>query len=158
MKLDDRDIQILSILQREGRISKTALAERINLSPTPCWERLKRLEAAGLIVGYRAEISASAMGPHVTVFVAVELEGHRAADMRRFETAVQDIPEVAFVWAVGGGYDYLMQVIARDIDRYQRVIDGLLEAEIGMARYYTHIVTKPVKSVSGLPLELLRGG
>jgi Lrp/AsnC family transcriptional regulator of ectoine degradation len=155
MKLDDRDIAILSVLQREGRITKAALAARVNLSPTPVWERLKRLEKAGLIEGYRAEVSAKALGPHVTVFVAVELEGHRAEDMRRFEAAVQDVDEITACWALGGGFDYLCQVVARDIDRYQRLVDTLLDAQIGVARYYTYVVTKPVKSPGPLPLSLL---
>ena len=158
MKLDDRDLLILKTLQREGRITKAKLAEKVNLSPTPVWERLKRLEKAGLIEGYRAEISAKALGPHVTVFVAVELEGHRAGDMRRFEAAVREVDEITACWALGGGFDYLCQVMARDIDRYQRLIDGLLDAELGIARYFTYVVTKPVKSPGALPLDLLAEG
>ena len=75
MKLDDRDIAILRVLSTEGRITKAALAERIGLSPTPCWDRLRKLEKAGLIEGYRAEIALRKLGPHVTVFVAAELAG-----------------------------------------------------------------------------------
>jgi len=155
IRLDDRDIAILRVLSAEGRITKADLARRINLSATPCWERLKKLESAGLIEGYGARISTKALGPHVTVFVAVELEDHTAARFQTFERAVQDYPEIAACWALGGGFDYLMQVIARDIDAYQRLIDGMLEARIGMARYYTYIVTKAVKPHSGPPLHLL---
>jgi len=92
--LDDRDLRILEILAREGRISKTELARRVNLSPTPCWDRLKRLEDAGLITGYRAEFALQKLGPHVTVFVVVELESHRSADFRVFEKAVGGMDEV----------------------------------------------------------------
>ena len=102
LKLDDRDLKILSILQKEGRISKTALAERVNLTPAPCWERLKRLEEAGIITGYRAEVALSRIAPHVTVFVAVELEDHRAANFQLFERAVQKVDEIVGCWAVGG--------------------------------------------------------
>lgn len=155
LKLDDRDIKILSILQREGRISKAALAERVNLTPAPCWERLKRLEKAGIITGYRAEIALSKVMPSITVFMATELEGHRAEDFQLFERSVQTIDAIVGCWAVGGGFDYIVQIVARDIDAYQRLIDQLLEARVGLARYFTYIVTKPVKQPGALPPGLL---
>ena len=71
LRLDNRDIAILAILSREGRIAKTELAARVNLSPTPCWARMQRLERAGLIRGYRAEIDLALLGPHVQVFVTI---------------------------------------------------------------------------------------
>lgn len=156
LKLDDRDIKILSILSREGRISKTDLARRINLSPTPCWDRLKRLEQAGVIRGYRAEISLKSVASHVVVFVVVELDNHRAEAFQAFENAVGAYDEIVGCWALGGGYDYLMQVVTRDVDSYQRLMDDLLERKAAMARYFTYIVTKDVKS-GGLPLAALLG-
>ena len=158
IRLDDRDIEILRILSAEGRITKSALAVRINLSPTPCWERLKRLEKAGVIEGYRAEISFKALGPHVMVFVAVELADHTAAAFRTFEAAMQQHDEVTACWALGGGFDYLMQVVTPDIDAYQRLIDAMLDARIGLARYFTYVVTKPVKGRSKPPIDVLTGG
>lgn len=153
--LDDRDIRILEILSREGRISKTELAARINLSATPCWERLNRLEAAGLIQGYRAEIALTGIIAHVTIFVTAELEAHRAADMQRFERAVSDRDEVTGCWALGGGFDYLLQVVAVDIDSYQRLMDELLASGIGLKRYFTYIVTKEVKAAAAPPIAAL---
>lgn len=155
MKLDDRDIAILRVLSTEGRITKAALAERIGLSPTPCWDRLKKLEKAGLIEGYRAEISLRKLGPHVTVFVAAELADHTAASFRAFEAAVGRYDEVVACWALGGGFDYLMQIVTRDIDAYQRLIDAMLDARIGLSRYFTYIVTKPVKGQGAPPFDVL---
>lgn len=155
LKLDDRDLKILSILQNEGRISKTALAERVNLTPAPCWERLKRLEQAGIITGYHAEVALNRIAPHVVVFMAVELEGHRTEDFQLFERGVQKVQEVVGCWAVGGGFDYILQIVARDIDAYQRLVDRLLEARLGLKRYFTYIVTKPVKQPKGVPLDVL---
>jgi len=157
IRLDDRDLEILRILSAEGRITKAELARRINLTPTPAWERLKRLEKAGLIAGYRAEIALKALGPHVTVFVAVELGEHTVEDFTRFEGALGDYPEVTACWALGGGFDYLMQVVTRDIDSYQRLVDRMLADRIGLSRYYTYIVTKPVKGPGLPPLGLLAG-
>ncbi|WP_343079554.1 Lrp/AsnC family transcriptional regulator [Ostreiculturibacter nitratireducens] len=157
MKLDERDIQILRVLSTDGRITKAALAERIGLSPTPCWDRLKKLEKAGLIEGYRAEISLKKLGPHVTVFVAAELADHTSASFRSFEDAVRSYDEIVACWALGGGYDYLLQIVTRDIDAYQRLIDEMLDARIGLARYFTYIVTKPVKGFGAPPFEALIG-
>lgn len=155
MKLDDRDIAILRVLSTEGRITKAALADRVGLSPTPVWDRLKRLEQAGLIEGYRAEISLRKLGPHVTVFVAAELADHTAASFRAFEAAVRRYDEVVACWALGGGFDYLLQIVTRDIDAYQRLIDAMLDARIGLARYFTYVVTKPVKGPAAPPFEAI---
>lgn len=145
-RLDDRDIAILATLSREGRIAKTDLAARVNLSPTPCWERMKRLEKAGLISGYRAEVNLAALGPHVQVFVTVELESHRAESFQMFERTISGIVEITGCWAIGGGYDYLMQVVSADVAAFQELMDGLLESRAGVRRYYSYIVTKPVKN------------
>jgi Lrp/AsnC family transcriptional regulator of ectoine degradation len=153
IKLDKRDIQILSILQREGRITKKALAERVNLSPAPCWERLKRLERAGIIEGYGARISSAVFGPHTTVFMQAELKSHQAQDFDRFEKAIQSMDEILECWAVGGGIDYLIKIVTVTIDDYQRFVDSILKANIGLKRYYTYVVTKHVKS-SPTPLVL----
>ncbi|OIP81983.1 MAG: AsnC family transcriptional regulator [Rhodobacterales bacterium CG2_30_65_12] len=157
MKLDARDLDILRVLAREGRITKADLAERVGLSPTPCWNRLKRLEEAGLIEGYAARINLKKIAHHVTVFVAVEIAGHTAARMQTFEAALAHYDEVVACWALGGGFDYLMQIVTRDIDAYQRLIDAMLEAQIGVSRYFTYIVTKPVKSGGAPPFDLLLG-
>lgn len=154
--LDDRDLAILSTLAAEGRITKAQLAEKVGLSPTPCWTRLKRLEKAGLIAGYHARIDLRKLGPHVTVFVAAELRDHTAETFRAFETAVRRYDEVTACWALGGGFDYLLQIVTTDIDAYQRLVDDMLDARIGLARYFTYIVTKSVKPQSAPPLDLLR--
>ncbi|WP_349357925.1 Lrp/AsnC family transcriptional regulator [Stappia sp.] len=155
LRLDDRDLAILSVLAREGRLSKADLARRINLSPTPCWERLKRLEKAGIIAGYRAEIALRKLAPHVTVFVTLELDNHGAGAFQAFEQMVRGEPEIVQCWALGGGFDYLMQIVTRDVDSYQRLIDRMLEQGLGLARYYTYIVTKPVKADGPPPLDAL---
>ncbi|MCC5984039.1 MAG: Lrp/AsnC family transcriptional regulator [Rhodobacteraceae bacterium] len=157
LALDDRDLEILSILTREGRLSKAELARRVNLSPTPCWQRLDRMRRAGLIRGYHADVALEKIGPHVTVFVMVELDTHRAESLQTFERAVARIDAVTACWALGGGYDYLMQVIAPDVAAYQALMDGLLESRAGVKRYFSYIVTKPVKSVPP-PLRMLLDG
>jgi Lrp/AsnC family transcriptional regulator of ectoine degradation len=156
-RLDARDIEILKVLAEDGRITKAKLAERVGLSASPCWERLKRLEKAGLIEGYRAEIALREIGPHVTVFVSVELTDHTAATFRVFEDAVQHYPQIVACWGIGGGYDYLMQIVTPDINAYQRLVDQMLNDRIGMARYFSYVVTKPVKGLTAPPIDVILG-
>jgi Lrp/AsnC family transcriptional regulator of ectoine degradation len=144
--LDARDLQILTILTRQGRISKTELAQQVNLSATPCWERMKRLEDTGAIRGYRAQVALDRIAPHVVVFVMVELESHRPENFQSFELAVARHEEIMSAWAIGGGFDYILQVVSRDIDSYQRLIDALLAERIGVRRYFSYVVTKDVKA------------
>jgi Lrp/AsnC family transcriptional regulator of ectoine degradation len=155
MKLDARDLAILRVLSTRGRITKAELASEVGLSASPCWERLKRLEQAGVIEGYGARISLKRLGPHVTVFVAAELADHTAAAFRVFEDAVQGYDEIVACWALGGGFDYLLQIVTRDIDSYQRLIDAMLDARVGLSKYFTYVVTKPVKGGGAPPLELI---
>ena len=157
LKLDARDMAIVRVLSTEGRITKAELATKVGLSASPCWERLKKLEQAGIIEGYNARINLRKLGPHVTVFVAAELADHTPASFRAFEDSVQRYDEITACWALGGGFDYLMQIVTTDIDTYQRLIDEMLEARIGLARYFTYIVTKPVKSPALPPLDALIG-
>lgn len=157
LKLDERDIAILRVLASDGRITKSALAVRVGLTATPCWERLAKLEKAGLIEGYGARFNLKRLGPSVTVFVVVELADHTAASFRAFEAAMPRYDEVVGCWALGGGYDYLMQVVTKDIEAYQALIDAMLEARLGLSRYFSYIVTKAVKSLSAPPFDLLTG-
>ncbi|AZO67086.1 MAG: Lrp/AsnC family transcriptional regulator [Mesorhizobium sp.] len=152
LKLDQIDLKILDAVQRDGRITKLALADKVGLSPTPCWMRLRKLERAGIVSGYHAKVAMRAVAPVATVLMEVTLASHRQADFDRFERVIRDVPEIVACWSVGGGVDYLLKVMARDIDAYQRLVDALLEREIGIDRYFTYIVTKTVKEEISLPV------
>ncbi|CAN7560705.1 Lrp/AsnC family transcriptional regulator [Trinickia sp. LjRoot230] len=145
MKLDRYDLAILRILARDGRITKSRLAEEVNLSISPAWERVRRLEESGLIRGYRADVDWTAAFKGSRIIVEIALARHTAQDMGRFEQRVAAAPEVEQCYATGGGVDYVMHVASRDIDHYQRFIDSLLADELGIERYFTYIVTKVVK-------------
>ncbi|MBB4284633.1 Lrp/AsnC family transcriptional regulator [Roseospira goensis] len=145
VKLDERDLRIIAILQREGRISKSELARRVHLSSTPCWERLRQLEDAGVIEGYEARIALKPFAPLAQVVVTMELESHQTEDFARFERGIAAFPEIYECDALGGGIDYVLRVLARDLEDYQRIMDRLLDAGLGIRRYFTYVVTKPVK-------------
>jgi Lrp/AsnC family transcriptional regulator, regulator of ectoine-degradation genes len=151
-KLDPIDLKILDAVQRDGRITKLALAEKVGLSPTPCWMRLRKLERTGIVSGYHARVAMRVVAPVATVLMEVTLASHRQADFDRFERVIRDISEIVACWSVGGGVDYVLKVMARDIDAYQRLVDALLEREIGIDRYFTYIVTKTVKDEIVLPV------
>lgn len=158
IKLDRYDLKILRILAGDGRITKSSLAEAINLSVSPAWERVRKLEEAGLIKGYRAQIDWSALFKQQQVLVEITLARHTAQDMKRFEQRLQQSPEVGFCYATGGGVDYIAMIQARDIDHYQRFIDQLLLEDVGIERYFTYIVTKVIKTQeAAIPAEALEG-
>ncbi len=153
--LDPTDLRILTEIQRDGRITKLALAEKVGLSPTPCWTRLKRLEQRGIIVGYSARLALRQVAPWVLVLVELTLRNHRQSDFDRFEKVVREVPEIMTCWAVGGGVDYVLKTIAKDVNAYQILIDSLLARDIGIDRYFTYIVTKVVKDDAEIPLATL---
>jgi Lrp/AsnC family transcriptional regulator, regulator of ectoine-degradation genes len=155
LRLDERDLRILAILQREGRITKAELAKRVNLSATPCWARLQRLEEAGIIERYGARIDFKYLAPFTYVFMTIELASHRSEDFARFEAIIDEIPEIFECFAVGGGIDYIIKVMARDIDSYQALVDGILSSDAGVQRYWTYFVTKPVKEEPPPPYPMV---
>lgn len=146
--LDATDIRILSAVQEHGKLSKTKLAEIVNLSPTPCWARLNRLEAEGFIRGYHAEIALDRIGDFTRVVVTVSLTNHRKHDFDRFESHIRELDEVVECVATGGGMDYVMKVISPGLAAFQELMDTLLSAELGIGRYMTYIVTRDIKSAA----------
>jgi len=155
-KLDERDIQILSILQSEGRITKTALADKLNLSLTPSWDRLQRLEEAGIIDSYGAKLSSSFLSNFHLVITEVELESHKQGQFARFEEAIMGFDEVLSCWSVGGGLDYILKVLVRDVVDYQDFLKRVLKADIGLRRYFSYAVLDRIKDTDMVPDNLIR--
>ena len=155
-KLDERDIQILSILQSEGRITKTALADKLNLSLTPSWDRLQRLEEAGIIESYGARLSSSFLSNFHLVITEVELESHKQGQFARFEDAIMGFDEVLSCWSVGGGLDYILKVLVRDVVDYQDFLKRVLKADIGLRRYFSYAVLNRIKDTDMVPDSLIR--
>ena len=155
-KLDERDIQILSILQEEGRITKTALADRLNLSLTPSWDRLQRLEEEGIIESYGARLSSSFIKNFHLVITEVELESHKEGEFARFEDAIMGFDEVLSCWSVGGGLDYILKVLVKDVSDYQDFLKRVLKANIGLRRYFSYAVLDKIKDTEVVPDSLIR--
>lgn len=144
--LDAADIRILSAIQKHGQLSKSRLAEIVNISATPCWVRLDRLKAAGFIRAYYADIALERVCDFTQVVVTVSLTHHRKADFERFEAFVEKHDEITDCIATGGGMDYVMTVICPTLTAFQDLMQAMLDAELGVDRYMTYIVTRRVKS------------
>ena len=155
-KLDERDIQILSILQEEGRITKTALADRLNLSLTPSWDRLQRLEEEGIIESYGARLSSPFLKNFHLVITEIELESHKEGEFARFEDAIMGFDEVLSCWSVGGGLDYILKVLVKDVSDYQDFLKRVLKADIGLRRYFSYAVLDKIKDTEVVPDSLIR--
>jgi Lrp/AsnC family transcriptional regulator of ectoine degradation len=144
--LDATEIRILSAVQQHGQLSKTRLAELVNLSPTPCWARLVRLKAAGYIRGYHAELALDRIIDFTQVVVTISLTHHRKTDFDRFETYIRGLDEVIDCIATGGGMDYVMKVATPTLAAFQSLMDEMLSAELSIDRYMTYIATRQIKT------------
>jgi Lrp/AsnC family leucine-responsive transcriptional regulator len=156
MRLDAIDRRILEALQEEGRLSNLELAERVGLSPSPCLRRVKLLERMGIVRGYRAQVSREAVGLDLTVFVAVNLEGHGSDNPRRFREVVLAMPEVVACYIVSGESDYLLHVVAPNFEAYRLfVLDHLLKAP-GVKDIRSSFALDVLKEAAPLPLAHLK--
>jgi DNA-binding Lrp family transcriptional regulator len=142
LKLDRLDLRILCQLQKNGRITNVDLADAVGLSPSPCLIRVKRLEKAGYIAGYGAHLRLEKLADMLTVFTEVTLADHKREDFVRFELAIREVDEILECHLVSGGYDYLLRFITRGVNHYQSIIEGLLERNIGIEKYFSYIVIK----------------
>jgi len=144
--LDAADIRILSAVQKHGQLSKSKLAEIVNLSPTPCLARLTRLRAAGFIRGYHAYIALERVVDVTRVVVTVSLTHHRRTDFDRFENHIKTVDEITTCVATGGGIDYVMTVVAPSLSAFQELMDDLLSADLAIDRYMTYFATRLIKA------------
>jgi Lrp/AsnC family transcriptional regulator of ectoine degradation len=144
--LDATDIRILSAMQQHGQLSKTKLAEIVNISATPCWARLDRLKAAGLINGFHADIVLEHLCDFTQVVVTVSLTHHRKASFDRFESFVRAHDEITECVATGGGMDYVMKVITPNLAAFQSLMQMMVDDELGVDRYMTYLATRTIKA------------
>ncbi len=155
MKLDRIDIRILHELQKNGRLSNVELAELVHLSPSPCLMRVKKLQQARYITGYFAQINTAKLGQTLTVFTEVTLKNHRQIDFARFQEALEKIDEVIECHLVSGGYDYLLKFVTAGVSEYQEIMERLIDAEVGIDKYFSFVVMKTPFAKNHLPLKTL---
>lgn len=152
-KLDRIDINILSTLQKQGNITNVNLAEAVGLSPSPCLQRVKRLEKAGYIENYQAVINLKKLADHVIVFTEVTLADHRRKDFVKFENEIRKHDHVVECHLLSGGYDYLLKFVARSVSQYQEIMEDMLERNLGIDKYFSYVVIKPVVTENIVPIQ-----
>lgn len=151
-KLDRIDIRILAELQSNGRIKNMLLAEKVNLSPSPCLQRVKRLERLGYIQHYSAEVDINKITDTVEIFTEITISEHTPADHDHFDIEIAKIPQVIECFQVSGGYDYLAHFTCKSIQDYQRVIQKILNSDMKVNKYFSYVVMKPTVKRRPKPL------
>ncbi len=151
-KLDKVDFKILSILQKEGRISNAELARRIDLSQPATHARLKRLEQNGIIHAYMAVLDREKLGFDMLCFVHVTLEKHQPDWVKAFHARVKDMPEVVECYHVTGDFDYLLKVVMRQRRDLEDFLVDKLSRIPGVGRVHTSVVLREVKETNSLPI------
>jgi Lrp/AsnC family leucine-responsive transcriptional regulator len=153
MKLDRFDRAILQVLQLDGRIANSTLAERVNLSESASLRRMRSLEEAGLIEGYTAVLNQQKAGCPVNVFVNITLDRQDETDLRKFEDAVRKIPEVMECYLMTGDYDYLVRVVVADTADFERLHSKHLTRLPGVARVHSSFALRTVQKARELPIR-----
>jgi Lrp/AsnC family transcriptional regulator len=150
--LDTIDRQILALLQDDASLSIQDVADKVGLSVNPCWRRIKRLEADGVISGRVALVEPSSVGLNLTVYVRIRTDQHSADWLQRFSEAVLAIPEISECHRIGGDVDYLLKVIVADIAGYDRVYKQLIARVPGLADVSALFSMERIKSTTKLQL------
>jgi Lrp/AsnC family leucine-responsive transcriptional regulator len=145
-------MRILAALQGDGRLSNVDLAAQINLSPSPCLRRTRRLEEDGVIRGYRATIDRARVGLGLTVFVAIKVGRHSRRNAERLSAALADIPEVVSCFMVSGEADFLAEVVVRDLTDYERLLTDKLLTLPMVTDIRSNFALRTIKADGPLPL------
>lgn len=153
VRLDHLDLKILAKLQTDARITNQELADAVGLSPSPCLQRVKRLERSGIIAMYQAQIDLGKVCRHVDVIAAVTLNSHGLEDFNDFEKMVADMRYVVECTKVSGNIDYLVRFLCPDIGSYQMLSDELLRLGPKVGNLSSYIVLKTVKPFRGVVLD-----
>jgi Lrp/AsnC family transcriptional regulator, leucine-responsive regulatory protein len=153
--LDRTDRQILELLQRDGRMSNVELARKVALSPTPCLERVRRLEREGYITGYVALADAKKLNANTLAFIQVSLTNTSTENLRDFNKRMCALPEVEACHMVAGGFDYLLKVRCSDMQDYQHFLGEELATIPLVAQTHTYVVIEEVKNETAITVRKL---
>lgn len=148
-KMDDTDKRILRLLQRNAKLTNKQIADLLQMTTTPVYERIKRLEREGIIRRYEAVLDRSKLGLQLIAFCNVSLKEHATAYIHRFEEDVQSIPEVVECYHIAGMYDYLLKVVIKDMESYQQFVSTKLAALENIGKVQSSFVMNEVKEPEG---------
>jgi len=151
--LDKIDRKLLSLLQKDCTLSLQALADAVNLTTTPCWKRLKKLEDDKVLLGKVALLDAEKLGLGLTAFVLIKTQHHSSEWYSQLVKVVTELPEVLGVWRMAGEYDYLMQVQVADMKRYDDFYKRLVSRVPGLSDVTSSFAMEQIKHTTALPID-----
>ncbi len=152
IKIDATDKQILQILQEDGKITMAALANRLGLTPTPVYERIKKLEQQGVIDKYVALVDAKKVGCSLTVFISISLKNHGRSHLEKFINKIKSYPEITECYHIAGNFDFLLKARLRDMEAYQHFLLTKLSVDTNIARVQSSFVLSSNKYSTALPV------
>lgn len=152
--IDDIDLQILAELQQDGRMTNVELARKVGLTAPPCLRRVRALEDAGVIRAYHAVVDAARLGYAITVFAMVSLKSQAEADLKAFEDHVAALPEVRECHMLNGEIDFILKVVARDLQSFQQFLTSKLTPAPNVVSVKTSLTIRTSKNMPGVPLPL----
>lgn len=150
--LDTTDRTILRLLQQDSTVSNTQLAEQLSLSVTPCWRRLKRLEDDGFITGYQANLNRRKLGLDVLAFVQLRFMVVTDVSVTQFEDIIRVHPSVLSCHKITGEADYMLQVVAHDLDAYSDFVETVLRQVPGISMIHSSLAMREIKSIHRYPV------
>jgi Lrp/AsnC family leucine-responsive transcriptional regulator len=150
--MDQTDLKILRLLQRDAHMTAEAIGAAVGLSPSPCLRRIRALEKAGILTGYVALVDQKRVGLPVSVFISVKLERQREEELDAFEAAVTQWPEVVEAYLMTGQQDFLLRVVVADLDAYERFLKTRLTRVEGVASIQSSFALGQIKHTNVLPL------
>jgi len=153
MNLDEIDLKILQRLQDDGRITNVELANSVGLTAPPCLRRMRALEDEGVINSYHAAIDPAKMGYTITVFAMVSLKSQAETDLQAFEEHVQQLPEVRECYMLNGEIDFILKVVAKDLQQFQSFLTSQLTAAPNVASVKTSLTIRSAKHLPGVPIQ-----
>ncbi|RMV81809.1 Lrp/AsnC family transcriptional regulator [Pseudomonas amygdali] len=151
--LSSIDMRILTALQQDGRITNQTLADQIGMSASPCWRRVKQLEEHRYMLGYRAVLDRRKIGLGVMVFIRVSIDSHSEAEARKFEQEVMQLENVVACYSIGGDADFLLQVVARDLDSFADFAMTVVRRLPGIKEMQSMFVLKEIKPFVSFPVK-----
>ena len=145
MPLSTTDVKILTLLQNDARMTNQSVADSIGLSASPCWRKIRKLEEDEVIQGYRAVLNRRKIGLAVMVFVRVTIDSHSESEAKKFEEEVAALEDVVACYSIGGDADFLLQVVARDLDSYADFAMSVVRRLPGIKEMQSMFVLKEIK-------------
>ncbi|ETI59161.1 Lrp/AsnC family transcriptional regulator [Marinomonas profundimaris] len=151
--LDSTDRKILQLLQHDGSLSATQVADNIGLSQSPCWRRINRLQQEGFIRSTQAILDRNKLGLGIVVLVNIKLSSHGRKMLDEFEQAIVDFPEVVECWTISGAMDYSLRVVSKSIESYEHFLRSQLLQLPHIQEAQSHFTMREVKNITTLPLD-----